>query len=1185
MLAYPCSHSYQRLYHPVSNTIRPSGLRQFTRASAKSSLHNRPKSNPFRRKFPSGIRVTSSRYQHKLPAPQDRNVDTDGDEESVISAKEGSNGRTQNEANVQSDRLPRACFPSNPREPSAWLSVIEPILPKNLRESNQDFIKEATFTEYLPQILVRAERSYDINILHELGHERGRWRAVVWLVKQAIDKTSAAKPNSAVAIAHSGFNWLYIEDHDTKPRHTPSNLDDDPRIVQWAEDESLDKITDNPIWLSLPQGVQFGPARSLEEETRHLKPPESIDHALRNTLVGQIWRTLAFTIIKDTKEQIEGKESIMPYVLEIIAHFHHVGIVPDSVYDYSPRLDKGRLRQPPMLHVLRSRILTALSDAAWHAHESEVKEEKIAAGARNTFLGHEVPGSRYRLRGVTLGPEVWLELILWSCLYGSWVEDGIAILREVFRRDTPKKYRWSLVSWHDLAEKVQFADGESVDWSTAGGLLSVPLSDVSKEDHKHGRSRIERTISSEAVAAYVDALICSVHVGVGARGTPVYRIVNDLMAMKKALERINMSLGVTSWDAVIVRLVESQSIDIYEDPEFFGWLLSHLNTKFAEELGTANSQARVRRNKDTSYIFDGTAAVLGLYHRTLRAFVSRGDIDKAIKTFEELQDYTDHNKEKAIREFLTSLRHTTARDLEEGDFTPNLPSIEFPAFFPQLPSTLLGPLLDLVTSSEGFEFGTHLIYSHDLDGPQIGRNRYQDPLLAGPLIRFATATNDSDLLTNVVNELRYGSKLRDFDATGVSQETDQNLPDEVINGFVDNQIQNRKWPAVEQLLLRIRDSPTLIWTAAQVYTLIKEILFHRIDISTVLAEEIDDSTANLQGLIKADSDLEDDTQVSMAQALRIFLDLLSGIYGRGPRAKRADDGSSLDSFLAVVADIGGGWTTIVNKVKKFHRSQPARLNRDALHPLLEAIVTNKGCYAGLMIVRKWFRGFDQRENDISIGNKGKKMGWRRLSYQQEDSQPILGEEAEQTNEELDELLFPTEPVDLSSNGMLHPEDGSQALPEMPDTVPGEDDTAQPSTDEPMEETDDHSSGIDDLDFSRRGGIWTMSRKRGIRTIASHHDTIRVVLDKKENRVVSFVGKVKPNLTTIEILLRSAQIEWRNIRYVDRGARREGIAEVDPDREVRKNEVAVVLRWALKSMRELGISEDDARRKMSFRFRN
>ncbi|KAI9688664.1 MAG: hypothetical protein M1822_001021 [Bathelium mastoideum] len=876
--------------------------------------------------------------------------------------------KTEQRAAAYEGVIPETCIPPAPDNPDAWLSVIEPILPRSLRESEQDFIKETTFTEYLPQILVRARRAYNVDILSHLGLEKGRWRAVVWLVKNVVDQTSLTEPIPEEGLSSSDIRWCrQDQNHETDPLVKPP--EDSTQLNQpWPSRAALREISNSPIWLEFTGRQRHMMTGSLDKETGRYDEADIGPHMLRKTALGQVWRSLGSMVLVAADEPDAGKSSIMPHVLQMIAHLHHMGLIADAVYEYASTLDDYVLKQPPILHLFSSRILAALSDAVWQAHELQVKEEERASGAQYTFLGYEIPGSRFRVRQATISPELWLEFILWSCLHGGWLEDGFAILEAVYRKRKEER-PWTLFSWQNLLAQHKFTDDPPIQYSTFGMLMGTPIPKISKHEPEEGDVSVKRTISNEVVVAYIDAFLSVFRVGVGKRGLPAGSIIHNVTVLKAWLDSNDMSLPSASWDALIVRIVESQGIDVDRDPVILDRILASIGTEYGEHYNAKNTQAINFELPDSpTYVFDGAAVVLGLYHRVLRAFILRGDVEGAFTIFVRLQDYTDRNKERSIRKFVkirnkkpssffdqwVSVSNDSASDSSAvlssmiSDFDQNNIGIDYPAFFIRMPNPLAASLLNLITASETFDFGRYLIYSQDIDGPTIQPSAYSDPILASSLIRFATASQDHQLFLKVMSALRASQSMTEDQER--SESASDSLPKPIVHSFLENQIRKRKWDAVESLLDFVRDTEGLNWNHYQAAWLAREILSHRANLSAVM-----DFSDYSRIRIKPDEDLkyEDEDTHSLAHVLRIFYHLIFGRWNkdkyRGPRVRMP----GLRTLIGLLADLGPEWKALAPDLLKFVRNEMLYLPLSVFDPILEGVVNRWGPTAGIRLIEKW----------------------------------------------------------------------------------------------------------------------------------------------------------------------------------------------------------------------------------------
>ena len=1070
-------------------------------------------------------------------------------------------GRADEKAVAYEGYLPRNYIPSAPKNPDAWLSVIEPMLPRHLRDSHQDFIKDATFTRYLPQILVRARRSFNVDILSYLGVKKGRWRAVVWLAKQVIDRNYIAEETLSPRSNSANVQWSFV---DVDYRRDADSSDDPRQTSQsWSPHATLEEISRLPVWFENNGQRHDLKIGALEQETQRIDIAADTGlYILRKIAVGQIWRSLATMILAADEEADADKSSIMPHVLEVIAHLHHVGMIPDAVYEYSSTLSDYTLKQPPLFRLLSSRILTALSDAVWQAHELEVNEAKKTAGAQYSFLDYEIPGSRYRTPGITLGTEVWLEFVLWSCLHGGWVEDGTGILQAI-RAKRGDKHEWRLMCWQDVVSMHKAQNSDPIDWSTVGRRIDVPLAKVSKEEHRKGRARVKRKLSSEVVVAYIDALVSSVQVGVGRRGIPASLIIQNILDLKAFLDANELGLGAASWDALIIRLIESQGIDAEEDPMLIRYILTGLSSGYGDGL-KAQSPTKLAFHdpEKPTYIFDGTAAALGLYHRALRAFINRGDVDGAFKIFMSLQDHTDRNKQKAIKEFV---RDQTPKDFfDQRIYMPETPAsigslgvldrsrgesnatnlnTDFPAFFPRVPNPVSGSLLNLITASETFDFGKYLVSSQDIDGPIIPESTYSDPTLAGPLIRLATATQDHGLLMKVSNALR--SNPSSTTNTEHADKQNELLPEEVIHAFLENQIRVRKWEAVESLLDHIRDASDLDWNPVQLAQLAREMLLHGTSMSEILH-----SPEGYMFYFKADRDLQNNANaLSLVNASRIFVGLATGRWGsRDPLASSG----VLTSLLGLMADLGPHWAQLVRGVRKFKRSQKLHLPDDIFHPVLEGVVAGQGAKAGMRLVKKWCAKHETRSpflGEIKENGTNKQVAVEEMFKEIQGEDVGEGREGESRDEDLREDSTSTR-IEDDADVEEDKEFASNADLKVVVNASDQANAREPTI-------------FDGRLIRRDGGVPAMSRTRPVRA-EGLRKAINVLLYEKLGVTISFRGKRPTNLLTLRIVLKGAQKEWKEMLL------RQEESGLDEDETRRDLEEIFV--WVRDSFRKLGLDE-------------
>lgn len=649
-------------------------------------------------------------------------------------------------------------------------------------------------------MLFTAQRKYRIDLLTHLGVEKGRWKAVVWLVTHLLDELWKPKDGGSTRL--------------------PGQLPDS---------RSLQEMTEKALYLpSLDQGEtddrpKTSGFRSFTDITSESEPiHRQLMSRTEHELLGQVWRSLGNMIVADAAQKITDHGSIAPQILEIIALLHHRGIMPHSIYSYNHPADDGiALRQPPTLNLLSSHILTALSDAAWRAHETLVVEEYEAKGGERKGLRPEIPGSRYKVRVPGVGPEVWLELVLWSCIHGGWLDDGASILEDIVMK---AETSWSVVSWREIVPTTTPAGLETaVNWNEVRYLMGT-TSRSSEFSDRAEHVKVTRSVSSEVVTAYVDALMNVFRVGVGTRGVSPGLVLRRLTNLKSLLERNNLSLGTTTWDAIILRFLESGAIDVEAAPGV-ALTLAFLTAGFGQELSSENSPARDQQSQHLpQYMLDGTAASLGLMHRVLQAYVKAGSTATALRTMRVLQKKTDDDKQRAIRSFFKGMQKAAdaAGGHKLGEFESPYAGVDYPKFDMQLPVTALASLLDLLAETQALDDARSLLHTQDLDGPLIPESLYSDPAIAPALVRFASAANDKELLLKVINS-----------QSQLNKQTGERVPEPVLLAFLESQIEVKKWKAVESIMDVINDTPGFYFTVQTVALLARTMLRQAGDLKTL----------------------------------------------------------------------------------------------------------------------------------------------------------------------------------------------------------------------------------------------------------------------------------------------------------------------------------------------------------------
>ncbi|KAF2852189.1 hypothetical protein T440DRAFT_466896 [Plenodomus tracheiphilus IPT5] len=757
-----------------------------------------------------------------------------------------------------------------------WLAAIEPLLPVSARRkpsSNPDI--SSSVTPFDVALYLNKAQDASLDIIDHLGLVEGRWQAAVWIAKKLVE-------------------------HGRRSIEPPLHVDAFGHVLGSYGDGGapLKQLTEQSIGIeraSTPRKLGL----SLDDIT---SAPNTIDmrHAIVKRGLGQLWQSLGNLILAASERSGTDGNTIMPHVLEIIAYLHHVGFIPESVYSYRPRSNDYTLQQPPTLHMLSSKILTALSDAAWKAHESSVKSAKGGVKV-SYFLGHEIPGSRYKIVVSEVAPELWLELVLWSCLRGGWILDGAALLRRVALRRGEQK--WALISWREIMQAKEEKDSKTPAPSRIWNLFPRNADAAASPAD---RAQIRRTISGEVVSAFVDALVNHMRVGVGSRGTDPEVIIDLLKTLKDFLDTHNLSLGTTAWDSIMARLMESGGFDPEQRPELLMRIVG-LAPGFGTEVTATNSSAAA--DADVPFFFEPTTIPLSFLHRTMRAFIDIGDIKGAMTTLMLLQRHTDNNKQKSVQQFFEMLQRIPQLRRDEP-FTSSLPPVDFPAFDIKLPIPLLARLLDLITESKLFDVGRWLLFADDLDGPLIKPELRSHRNMAASVVRFGTLAGENELVLDIIKKV----------GTWNQTHQQQRMPAEVLIALLCCQLKLRRWESVRGMQRYVEE--TLTFRP-------RPVIF-----STFAAELL--RTAQ-------------DTKEAKEQAKEAF----SGLLFAWEQLCMNNIRNELYCILSIMSTVDNEWKEYCSRFLAVSWRQAIELSTDDFNRMLGGVLDGYGSAKGRHIVEQW----------------------------------------------------------------------------------------------------------------------------------------------------------------------------------------------------------------------------------------
>ncbi|MCJ1476029.1 hypothetical protein MMC13_004693 [Lambiella insularis] len=629
------------------------------------------------------------------------------------------------------------------RRPSQddWVTLLDQYLPLEMRSKgwleNLAAFEGIRPTYTMPTLLIESRASFRLGILAYLAVEQGRWTALIWLIKELLNATL--------------------------PQHaTPCVVKDG--LLHFG-DGSLDDLTRFHITATIMPHIPRQNTPTLDEITQNDSQRES--EISMHDVVGQIWQSVARIIIKATEEDSDKRKNMMSYAHRIIALLHHHGWVPDSIY----RSESGRapswLQKPPMLQNLSSRILTILSDSVWRAQEQEVIAEAAAVGAQYVYKGHELPGAEYQPHITPLGTQVWLELVLWSCVESSMVPDAAKIVAEMIK--AKGMHVWTVTTWSNLQELASISPSRAA--LSNSSLIQRWLNSIAGPFEFNKEVELtERTVSSEVIAAIADGLLSTIRDAKNKSGLSSSAVRFHVNMCKVLLQRQSVNLPPSLWNSIVIRLIEFDPSGKASLPGTLDRVLD-LTIRDKKEI-------QMPEQEDLDNNTNHSGASLGLLHKALDAYIRLSNIDGALRIFRRLQNWVDENRVQAVQEFWKNFQ-----TMPETVETENMTEVHY-----QIPYVTLAAFLDLLTSAKCYEIGRWLLYSKEVDGPVIAQSMYNSPILQPALLRYASATADTDLLCRVTEIVATGS---------------EKYSKEILHAIIHCQIKVDRWQEVLELLQHI----------------------------------------------------------------------------------------------------------------------------------------------------------------------------------------------------------------------------------------------------------------------------------------------------------------------------------------------------------------------------------------------
>ena len=825
-------------------------------------------------------------------------------------------------------------------KPQAWVALVDAFLPRSLRSTQKDGgDNPAENTTFLPELLfiARSTTPLELDILGYMAVSEGRWDAVRWLFR------SMSREHQTVA--------------NLKEREK------EERFVLWSVAEpnpygatSLEEITKIPISFRA-NAVPSARVATFPEKIR-LGFDSDIP---RPKWLGQIWAMLAYMILNaaDFPTNHANGRKIMSFVLETLAHLHHIDAVPRSIYTYRETSDANESYKPPTLSLMAYHIMSALSDSAWRAQDEEIRAEGEAMGARKWYKGHEMPEPTIQPRIDKLAKETWLDLVLWCCVEGGYYTEAAWVVAEILKRKSIQP--WRVIGWSEICRPEE----PKMNWSVRAEL-EIARSHLSQIGPGFGIAGPRdvpplvdmgsRTVSREVVLALIDGLASSPR--------PIAEVEPQIAWCRSLLsQNRSLTLDTNFLNKVVLSFFVSRNEDTEEAPEIADSVFAL--TPMCDSSSDDYDDWPRSEILEESHNNEVPAAFLGLLHRTLYRHASKGNIQAALRTFRKIQKILDIDRQRHIIQFAEDLNCAERTGDEDQLISDSINNI-IPSVYPQIPVHILAKFLDLLTDAHLYELGNWLLYSDEVDGPFIPRSLYTEPNLQSALLRFATATKNGRLFTQVSERLRMP------------------LATNILRTILRCQITLGKWDAAEGVFRHFQQGAALGWRDTDIMFVARSVLRLEKDKESQ-PESLARARTLLQQLLKGEFNLpRDPSQVWPVSDWR----RLSQIY------------LMLRTRPSILRNI---------REPKFMRvyrlNGPIKITSEAFNVLLEGIVETQGSLAGMELWRRWCRPEESRSRSDALPDAQvnwdelDKLVWPTVQTLRILTRPLIGQEKTMNTEE------------------------------------------------------------------------------------------------------------------------------------------------------------------------------------------
>lgn len=682
------------------------------------------------------------------------------------------------------------------KDPLRWTRLLEPYLPPGLRDDSGHRKVQGIEPIHGVSVILSRARNGDyggLDLLSYLGVVQKRWKAVIWLIK---------------SMSSSYLQYSIAKEKQERLQVSPWKLDS----------FNLEMLTRDAIWaddIIKPLGGKISLEKSRDKNQILV---DDYEMNMGRKIIGQIWQSTASMILQAADNPLGDSKSnvIMSHVFEILAHLHHINAFPPSIYDYNPPADPFVPHKPPTLSLLSSQIMAILSDTVWRAQEHELLSDmgwhQITKYDREKRNQGSMANPDLHLPQLSHG--IWLDLVLWACIEGGWISEAAWIVSAIDSRKNYPNFNWSVLKWDSVQQQLTIPE---MDWRMKVRLETqrfgvhqltdgIPIPGEGMQPHSINIP--PRTLSYEVIAILIDGLIIKSS-NIKNRAETIRGTQKSISMCKSLLETDGQKLDSQVINSAIFRLVGSEGSAIIRTPELLEEILC-LSCEEARALIPPNS---VSASVDQGFTTD-SAIILGLIRQLLYCFARLDFVHGALRSFQMAQDVVDRYSQQRLKNFFEEgkspfllIGNPSGSEDENEYYIEETSKIEILTPFEfRLPGYLLVAFLEFVTRAELWDLGKWLFYSNDVDGPTIPSKIFNRSELQPAVLRFATATADTQLLIKVTEKLQAP------------------LSQSMLRALLHCQAAVGRWDSVRDLLSYFRDEPGMQWDASDAISIATSIL-------------------------------------------------------------------------------------------------------------------------------------------------------------------------------------------------------------------------------------------------------------------------------------------------------------------------------------------------------------------------